>query len=34
MIHRSCSDGFELLVAEPIQVFVSNFGNVAVSIGA
>jgi hypothetical protein len=34
MIHRSWSNSLELLVPEPIQVFVSDFGNVAVSFVA
>jgi hypothetical protein len=34
MVHRSWSNSLELLVPEPIQVFVSGFGNVAVSFVA
>jgi hypothetical protein len=34
MIDRSWSNSLELLVPEPIQVFVSDFGNVAVSFVA
>jgi len=34
MIHRSWTNRLELLVPEPIQVFVSDFGNVAVSFVA
>jgi hypothetical protein len=31
MVYGSWSDHFQLLVPEPVQVFVRNFGNVAVS---